>query len=377
MENYHEIEDDSKRVYFTFADDFIFYQWNKELIWTVTNLQHKIVVFNAACVKRNLSFNMAKTNCMYVAKGGRRQIKLMINGVSTEQVKSIKILGRTISNSLSVREHCDRAINESKNNVNLLKMLTPIKSGLQPHVALNIYKMCIRSKIEYAMTTFANAPKTINNRLKSFQNSSLRRCLGLSPSTPLHVVYTMSGELVPERRAKLLAFKELLRIKQFSPDFYNIVMDNCGNKSSYGTISREFQYQLQNTSFSINFASHSKLTIRKNELLDKKSNISKIVIIQQYLEKADLIGLMDIQFLRQMHLFTTMLLAVAFIISSSLFAEIIAIYHAIRIAVEDNRSKIIHNLIANSSLRAVEVYGPQVMLELVSMKLQMKWLKML
>lgn len=90
-------------------------------------------------------FNMSKTKCMYVAKVGRNEAKLTINGNTAQQVRNLKILGRTITMSLTVRDHVETTFTESRNNVNLLKMLAPIKSGLHPHVALNIYKACIRS----------------------------------------------------------------------------------------------------------------------------------------------------------------------------------------------------------------------------------------
>lgn len=102
----HEIEDHTTKIY-QFADDFIILSWHEDFDSAVSNLQEKIKLFHDACSTRNLTFNVSKTKCMYVAQGGRRQVKLKINEMCAEQVNSIKILGRTISNSLAVRDHCD------------------------------------------------------------------------------------------------------------------------------------------------------------------------------------------------------------------------------------------------------------------------------
>ncbi|XP_017463740.1 PREDICTED: uncharacterized protein LOC108357156, partial [Rhagoletis zephyria] len=45
--------------------------------------------------------------------------------------------------------------------------------------------------------------------MQGILNDSLRRCLGLPPSSPIHVRYALAGELPPLRRAEWLAAKEL------------------------------------------------------------------------------------------------------------------------------------------------------------------------
>lgn len=63
---------------------------------------------------------------MYIVKGSKKMIKIKIPGENIEQVGSFKYLGRTISSSLTVRDHYTKAIKEAVSRANALKFLTSI-----------------------------------------------------------------------------------------------------------------------------------------------------------------------------------------------------------------------------------------------------------
>ncbi|XP_075150266.1 uncharacterized protein LOC142224376 isoform X2 [Haematobia irritans] len=65
------------------------------------------------------------------------------------------------------------------------------------------------------------------------QNKMLRRCLGVSFSTPNHVVYALAHELPPSYRARLLTAKELIKIQYNNWNLYDTISDNPKVKSSY------------------------------------------------------------------------------------------------------------------------------------------------
>ena len=113
---------------------------------------------------------------------------------------------------------------DCKNNSNLLKSLTSIKGGLKPPYGLTFYKSYVRSKLEYGRTTTAHSPGSTDKRIRTFQNSNIRRCLGCTPSTPYHNLYALANELPPKERAIFLTSKEILNTIYFLTIFMSFLL---------------------------------------------------------------------------------------------------------------------------------------------------------
>jgi hypothetical protein len=58
--------------------------------------------------------------------------------------------------------------------VNLLKYIASIKWGGHPKILSILFKNFIRSNINYGSTIYANAPKTILQKLETIQNTGKR-----------------------------------------------------------------------------------------------------------------------------------------------------------------------------------------------------------
>lgn len=153
--------------------------------------------------------------------------------------------------------------------------LTTIKGGLNPKVSLNLYRSLIRSKIEYARTTAAHTPKSINCKITTFQNGILRRCLGLKRSTPIQILYSLAYELTPADRSKLLTAKELIKIKTQRNPLYELVAQNSLVRSSYSAVYHEFGNILDSINVSCEYERHYSFRSRVNIFLGKKSDLSR------------------------------------------------------------------------------------------------------
>lgn len=183
----------------------------------------------------NLNFvvNPAKTQSIYFAKGSRKELQISINNEPIQQSSSIKILGRDISSSLSISKHFRRIKEEAQNSTSALNMLTTIKGGLDPKYSLTIYRSLIRSKVEYARSSSCGAPKTIEKFIETFQNSQLRRCLGLPKDTPNQILYHMSCELPPRLRAFWLTSKEIVTLSNYNNAYVTQSIKNNPVNSPY------------------------------------------------------------------------------------------------------------------------------------------------
>lgn len=247
----HGLADENTNI-FQYADDFILLVASHDFDSANNILQIKTNNMVSLLKKLNLDVNVEKTSVMYVAKGGRRNPNILLNGVQVNVVKSIKFLGRHIKNSLSLKEHYEEVMISCRNTVNALKMVTGPKSGIHPAKAINLSKSLIFSKTEYAISSMAHRPMYINKKLTSFQNQLLRKYLGLVPSTPNHVVYALAGMLPTDLRAQHLAAKELIRLKIYNSSLYEYFTSNISRKTSLGYVYTKFRTIFENLKIGYN-----------------------------------------------------------------------------------------------------------------------------
>ncbi|KAI8119381.1 hypothetical protein CVS40_9276, partial [Lucilia cuprina] len=160
-----------------------------------------------------------------------------------------------------------------------------VRGGLRPDIAVNFYKSFIRSKIEYARTTTAHSPQYINRKIQSFQNATLRRCLGLTPSTPVHVIYALACELPNDLRAIFLTVKELLRISIFNPSLFELISDNKHLKNSYSFVFSKFGDLLDKVGKCSKSLVSEKVTFRIDHPFGKKLSTYPLSSIRAYYER--------------------------------------------------------------------------------------------
>lgn len=182
---------------FQYADDFLVFTFADDLEDARLRLSQKIRQFVALGKDLRLSFNPEKSSTIYFAKGGRKQINLKLGNVEIKQAKMISFLGVKVKDSLTTAVHYERTIEGAKNKISWFKWVNSQKFGVHSKTAVKLYRMYIRPKIEYARSSMAHSPMTINKKISAFQNAFLRRCLGATPSTPVVALYVLANELSP------------------------------------------------------------------------------------------------------------------------------------------------------------------------------------
>ncbi|XP_036317800.1 uncharacterized protein LOC118732796 [Rhagoletis pomonella] len=350
----HDFEDDSTDI-FQFADDFLIMVHDRHLQSLTQKLQLKLKTFIDKCSDLNFNINTHKTKSIYFAKTNKKQLDIKIDNLAIEQVNQIKFIGRTLNSSLTVTSHFNKLIKKAANNVKLIQMITTVKAGVTPKVAVNLYKSLVRSKIEVARSTTHNLPKTTNNKIMAFQNKSLRRCLGLTPSTPVHNIYALANEFEPKEREMLLTSRELIKLKFINVNAYNNVAFHNQLNSSYSKTYYQFKEILDNVSTQTAFTKNRELRITKKLLAKKKTELPKQQIkaeyyslFQKYKENNFTIfatdasggvnsmgcGVYNVS--QKQHFYFSIDFK-----SSSAFSEMWAIAKAVDIAFEDNLKKIV------------------------------------
>ncbi|XP_036347349.1 uncharacterized protein LOC118756709 [Rhagoletis pomonella] len=210
----HEINNPHTHL-FQFAEDLAIVSTNSNKTAAVQNLQDKIAELH----NLNLKFNLEKTKFMYMSANNRQQFNISINSTNLKQVQCFKWLGRTISANSTVKVHIS----------NIKKAVTPA---------------FVRSKAEYASTSYANAPKGYNKQLQTSVNETLRRCLGVPPNTPTLMRYALACELPPLSRAVWLTAKELVKQWFLNPALRTQLQDKPAINSSYSRTYEKFKSNL-------------------------------------------------------------------------------------------------------------------------------------
>ncbi|XP_046803853.1 uncharacterized protein LOC124419265 [Lucilia cuprina] len=197
----HKLEDENCYI-FQFADDFFLLVFDNTWDDAKLRLQTKIADFVTQCRTLNLKINLEKTNVTTFGKRGA-QVNIIVEGTQIQEVRQICYLGRVISSNNSIMPHVDKIVEKVNRTSFFLNAISGCTYGIDPKRALIFYKAFIRSKIEYAASSFANISKTALAKLQSTNNAHLRRALGLIRSTPVHVIYHLAGELPTKYRLQL------------------------------------------------------------------------------------------------------------------------------------------------------------------------------
>lgn len=216
---------------------------------------------------------------MYVAKGARKIPQIKIEGVSINSVDKIKFLGRHIKNSLTIKNHYDEVIKTCNTTLNALKMINSVKGGLHPKISVNLSRSLLFSKFEYSISSMAHMPNYINTKLTTCQNQILRKNLGLTPSTPVHIIYALAVVLPPEQRSHYLAAKELLKFKMFHLNTYEKFTSYPSKKTSLGMVYNKFKHIFDNTKISPSKSPREKKSFVMNIFnAGKKHAINRILV---------------------------------------------------------------------------------------------------
>jgi hypothetical protein len=75
---------------------------------------------------------------------------------------------------------------------------------------INLYKTLIQSKFDYANNALSMT-KTVFEKIERIQSTSIRLCLGLVRSTPLHVMFNEAGIFPIKDRIKCIIGKRMIK----------------------------------------------------------------------------------------------------------------------------------------------------------------------
>ena len=118
--------------------------------------------------------------------------------------ESTKFLGLWWDSHLSFKKHISALKAQCKEALNLIRVVAHLKWGGVRDTLLMLYRVIVRSKLDYGCIVYGTASNANLRQLDSIHNSGLRLALGAFCTSPVSSLYTETNEApLEERRLKL------------------------------------------------------------------------------------------------------------------------------------------------------------------------------
>jgi len=169
-----------------YADDVTFFTSSPDMNTATNRLELQLSQFFEWAQSWGLTLNLSKTKCMCFTNKKVNPPPLNVNGIVLEYVQNAKYLGVVLD---APRLRWEPQINSLNLAcipfINLLQSISSRHWGSDQALLLKLYKVLIRSRLDYAAALYASAAPTILTKLNVIQNNCLRIALGCRKTTPV------------------------------------------------------------------------------------------------------------------------------------------------------------------------------------------------
>ena len=127
--------------------------------------------------------------------------------------ESTKFLGLWWDSHLSFKEHISALKVQSKDALNLIRVVAQLKWGGDRDTLLTLYRTIVRSKLDYGCIVYGTASNTNLRQLDRIHNAGLRLALGAFCTSPVSSMYTEANEAPLEKRRLKLSMNYYLQTR--------------------------------------------------------------------------------------------------------------------------------------------------------------------
>jgi Reverse transcriptase (RNA-dependent DNA polymerase) len=171
-----------------FADDVTEAEADKDPLIVVSKLKEAFRRTKDFCDSHGLQINADKTQMIFFKTPCKKlpaDIELLLDGITIRPVSSVKLLGVTIDQHLTMGDHIDKVVRKCQGLLGVLRRAAPF---LPLELLRLAYMALIRSHMEYSSALFASSAKTHLDKLDCVQRMASRiicRAPGDAHSEPL------------------------------------------------------------------------------------------------------------------------------------------------------------------------------------------------
>lgn len=157
-------------------------------------LQLCINKINDWSIKNGFKFSRTKTVCMHFCLLRSQHPELHMEGESIKIVKELKFLGLMFDNKLNFIPHMRALRKKCSKTMDILKVLTKTKWGADSNVLLRLYRVLIRSRLDYGSIVYGLTRISYTKVLDTIHHQGIRLALGAFRTTPIQSLYIEAGE---------------------------------------------------------------------------------------------------------------------------------------------------------------------------------------
>ena len=138
---------------------------------------------------------------------------LTLNGIQLEYCNTIKFLGLIWDCKLAWKAHVAQLKAKCSKTVSLLRSLTTNDWGADQQSLMILYRMLLRSKIEYGYIVYSSAAADVLRPLHSIISEALRIASGAFKSTPIQSLHIITNEMPTDLRIEHLTLKYFFKVR--------------------------------------------------------------------------------------------------------------------------------------------------------------------
>lgn len=226
----HKINDEKCCVIIQYADDFIMIVFAKKKDELVGIIQKKSTEFMEAINKLNIKVNLKKTAVMFMNQHNKRE-HIMINNIQVPVVRQHTFLGVLMDNKFNCAALSEKMSTELYKRQCSMNCLMRMKSTSHPKILRMLFDSIIKGYISYFATLLMNAKPSNMDKVAARYNEGLRNAYGLTRSTPINTMSTITSSLPFHLEIEKQALQYLLRIKSKNICTFNRMAESLKNTS--------------------------------------------------------------------------------------------------------------------------------------------------
>ena len=201
-----------------YVDDLQVGMRHPDLSTIQADMQQCLNRLNEWTKTNGLKFSSSKTKVVHFHRNPAYQNKpvLQILGNPIPYVEEFKFLGLWWDSKLNWKCHIAKLKGSCSKLLGLLRMITCQKWGSDQSTTMKVFRMYIRSKLDYGCSIYSSTSPSNLKPLQIICNESLRISTGAFKSTPIETLHVLAGEMPLEYRRDYLALRYLYKIKSFT-----------------------------------------------------------------------------------------------------------------------------------------------------------------
>lgn len=197
-----------------YADDLLIFRRGKHIQIIEKEIQKTIRKIEIWMEKTGFTLSTAKTKAIHFTKMRKNhpQPHIKLNNNNIPFVEHIKLLGLIFDRKLTWKKHITELKAACLKKLNILKTISSYSWGAHEKSMLTIYKMIIRSKIDFGSIAYQTAAPRHLKKLDVIQNSALRLATGAFRTSPIKSLLNLTTEKPLSIRRSELTLKYVIKI---------------------------------------------------------------------------------------------------------------------------------------------------------------------